>query len=74
MATTINNIGVLVGIMGDDARSAELHQEALAIRRTKLGEGHPATKETVRYLADLYEAWGKPDQATPYRALLADAR
>ena len=33
------------------------------------GEQHALTRKTVSRLIELYEAWGKPDQATPYRAL-----
>jgi tetratricopeptide (TPR) repeat protein len=30
------------------------------------------TQRAVQALADLYEAWGRPDQAAPYRARLTD--
>jgi serine/threonine-protein kinase len=33
------------------------------------GEQHEATRKTVSRLIELYEAWGKPDQAASYRAL-----
>ena len=34
----------------------------------------PRTRLAVRRLVHLYEAWNKPDQAAPYRALVADDR
>jgi serine/threonine-protein kinase len=33
------------------------------------GEQHALTRKTVSRLIELYEAWGKPDRAAPYRAL-----
>ncbi|MGE0127868.1 MAG: tetratricopeptide repeat protein [Blastocatellales bacterium] len=33
------------------------------------GEQHEMTRETVSRLIELYEAWGKPERAAPYRAL-----
>ncbi|MGE0884382.1 MAG: tetratricopeptide repeat protein [Blastocatellales bacterium] len=33
------------------------------------GESHELTRRTASRLVELYEAWGKPDQAQPYRAL-----
>lgn len=33
------------------------------------GDQHDSTRVTVSRLIGLYEAWGKPDRATPYRAL-----
>jgi non-specific serine/threonine protein kinase/serine/threonine-protein kinase len=34
------------------------------------GEAHQRTQGTVRYLIELYEAWGKPQKAAEYRAML----
>jgi serine/threonine-protein kinase len=33
------------------------------------GEQHALTRKTVSRLIELYDVWGKPDQAVPYRAL-----
>ncbi len=33
------------------------------------GDQHALTRKAVSRLIELYEAWGKPDQAAPYRAL-----
>ncbi len=37
--------------------------------KTARGEQHDLTRRTVTRLIELYEAWGKPDQAVPYRSL-----
>ena len=42
---------------------------ALPILRASLGDRHEWTQRTVRLLVDLYEAWGKPDEARRYRPL-----
>ncbi len=54
----------------DDAESALL--EAHGILQTALGDEHEQTKRVVGYLADLYDAWGKPDKAADWRAKLAE--
>ncbi len=53
----------------DDAESALL--EAHGILQTALGDEHEQTKRVVGYLADLYDAWGKPEKAAEWRAKLA---
>ena len=53
----------------DDAESALL--EAHGILQTALGDEHGQTKRVVGYLADLYDAWGKPEKAAEWRAKLA---
>ena len=35
-----------------------------------MGKEHERTQKAIRRLIDLYEAWGKPEQAAEYRALL----
>jgi len=52
----------------DDAESVLL--EAHGILQTALGDEHGQTKRVVGYLADLYDAWDKPDKATAWRAKL----
>jgi len=36
-------------------------------------ENSPRTRLALQRLVNLYEAWGKPDRAAPYRALLSDS-
>ena len=52
----------------DDAESALL--EAHGILQTALGDEHGQTKRVVGYLADLYDAWDKPEKAAEWRAKL----
>jgi len=47
---------------------------ALPVLRASFGDGHDRTQQTFRLLVDLYEAWGKPDKADQYRALLVKSR
>ena len=42
---------------------------AYAGLKTVRGEQHALTRKAVSRLIELYEAWGKPDQAAPYRTL-----
>lgn len=39
-------------------------------REIKLGPGHRHTIDSLRELVDLYESWGKPDEAAKWRAKL----
>ncbi len=54
----------------DDAESTLL--EAHGILQTALGDQHEQTRRVVGYLADLYDAWGKPDKAAEWRAKLGE--
>ncbi len=54
----------------DDAESVLL--EAHGILQTTLGDENEQTTRVVGYLADLYDAWGKPEKAAEYRALLPE--
>ena len=47
--------------------------EALEVLETALGVEHAYTATAVESLADLYDAWEKPDDAAPYRACLGAA-
>jgi outer membrane protein assembly factor BamD (BamD/ComL family) len=40
------------------------------VLQTELGEQQERTQKAVSRLVELYEAWGKPDKAAEYRALL----
>ncbi|MGH9752026.1 MAG: tetratricopeptide repeat protein, partial [Blastocatellia bacterium] len=56
--------------LGRYREAEERLQAAYARLQAALGQQHWQTKLSIRRLAELYEAWGKPDQAKPYRALL----
>ena len=50
-------------------REAEpLLLEALPIIEGSFGRDHPRTQAVLRRLVGLYDAWGRPDRADPYRA------
>jgi len=44
--------------------------ETVEGRRLKLGDAHPHTLESWHNLIELYEAWGKPEEAEKWRAKL----
>ena len=44
--------------------------EAHYILAAALGDEHEQTTRVVGYLADLYDAWGKPEKAAEWRAKL----
>jgi serine/threonine-protein kinase len=46
---------------------------ALDVERNTLGESHERVLHVVSNLVELYEAWGKPDEAAKYRSLLQDS-
>jgi serine/threonine protein kinase/tetratricopeptide (TPR) repeat protein len=53
-------------------RYREAEEQLLAAHaglKTTRGERHEATRRSVNRLIELYEAWGKPDQAAVYRAM-----
>jgi serine/threonine protein kinase/Tfp pilus assembly protein PilF len=52
------------------AEAEPLMLEAYPIIKESFGADHPRTQAAVKGLADLYEAWGKQDQAEQYRGLL----
>jgi hypothetical protein len=41
--------------------------DAYRVLLTELGEDHSHTKSACKRLADLYQAWGRPEQAARYR-------
>ncbi len=54
----------------EDAEQALL--EAQGILSASLGAEHQLTMKAVNALADLYDAWGKPDKAAEWRAKLPE--
>ncbi|MGH9841172.1 MAG: tetratricopeptide repeat protein [Blastocatellia bacterium] len=64
-----SNIG---GCLTKLKRYSEAEEQLLAAYaglKSARGEQHAQTRTAVSRLIELYEAWGKPDQAAPYRAL-----
>lgn len=71
--------GCLRGELGDCltrmARYAEAEEQLLEAHRVldaTVGADHMRTIRAVRALVDLYEAWGKPEKATRWRAKLPE--
>jgi serine/threonine-protein kinase len=52
------------------AAAEPLLLRSLALYRQTLGDESPAVAMTLGSLGDLYEAWGKPQKAASYRALI----
>ena len=52
-----------------------LHEEAEPLLLDAYAKVRPGGvgSEVLSYLAELYDAWGKPEKAAEYRALLPDA-
>jgi serine/threonine protein kinase/tetratricopeptide (TPR) repeat protein len=70
-ASARNGLGVL---LMNVARYDEAEKEllfAFQFFRDNFGEADRRTRETISTLSALYEAWGKPEKAGEYRAMLA---
>ena len=52
------------------SKAERLWTHAIAASRRYLGETHPETHGCIHTLIELYDAWGKPDEAARYRAML----
>ncbi len=48
--------------------------EGHTVLKAARGEHHPHTLRALRWLIDLYDAWGKPERSATYRALLPSAK
>jgi len=55
------------------SKAEPLLKKALEISRRNLRDNHPDTLESWNNLIDLYEAWGKPQEAEKWRTKLADS-
>ncbi len=61
--------------LAEQERFAEAEPLLLAnfkVMGTVRGADHPDTQEAARRLATLYEAWGRPEDAAAFRAVLAE--
>ena len=52
-ATQLNNLGALLHAKGEDADAEPLLREALALRKTALGDGHPDVIKLTALLSEL---------------------
>lgn len=69
------------GALGECLRAPKRYAEAEPLLlesyndlKTSQGEQNPKTMEALQRLVSLYEAWGKPAQTAPYRAMLPESR
>ncbi len=53
MAMTLHNIGSVYVAQRRTAEARRAFEEALRIKNIRLGPGHPSTKNTASWLADL---------------------
>ena len=65
-----HELAILYKEQRDYVKAEPLLLEALKGRRLKLGDTHPHTIESWHNLIALYEAWGKAEEAHPWRARL----
>ncbi len=72
VAANLTDLGALLTDKGEYSAAEAHHREALAMLCRLYGEGHGHNQEAVMRLAELYEAWDKPDQAAEYRALIRE--
>jgi serine/threonine protein kinase/formylglycine-generating enzyme required for sulfatase activity len=73
--STIVTMGYLARVLTDreDYPEAELlGKQVYKEFRRLFGEHHKDTLEILQYLIELYDAWGKPEKAEEYRAILAE--
>jgi len=62
-------LGATIAQLERYAEAEQVLLDAYPILRDRRGPEHRLTKATVTLLASMYEAWGKPDKAAPFRAL-----
>jgi hypothetical protein len=66
-------LAVLYEEQGDYNKTEKLLLEAVKGHRLKLGDTHPHTLQSLNNLIDLYEAWGKTEEANLWRAKLPES-
>jgi hypothetical protein len=67
-----NDLGVQYHELRRSQDSELLLLEAVRDRRLKLGDSHPHTLESWDHLIELYEAWGKSEEAEKWRVKLKE--
>ncbi len=69
-ANSRSHLGECLTKMGRYEEAEKELLEAQRILNTTLGKDHKRTIKAVERLVALYDAWGKPDKAAEYRAML----
>jgi serine/threonine-protein kinase len=72
-AGELRRLGTSLAAQGRHSEAEPFLLRSLDARRAQWGERHDLTLDSVRALVALYEAWGKPERAREYRALLLDS-
>ena len=67
-----NNYAGLLMKFGQFEVAEELYLDVLERRKRVLGAAHPHTLVTYQDLAAMFDAWGKPEKATRWRAKLPE--
>jgi tetratricopeptide (TPR) repeat protein len=67
LAYTLRRHAELLIKRGDFAGAEALLQRAAAILRRQLPAEHPDVRSVYEVMSDLYDAWGRPDEARRYR-------
>lgn len=70
-AETPENPGLLHTAQGDYAAAESLLTVSYTTLRNLFGPEHEGVQKGARHLVDLYDAWGKPQQAAAWRDTLA---
>ncbi len=73
VAQTLTGMGMLYTKERKFPEGEAVLKRGLAIREKAFGEKSPLTQVTIKRLADLYAAWGKPTDALAYSARLVPA-
>ncbi len=68
MADTESIIGACLTAAGRYEEAEPLLVRSYSLLRAELGETHRFTLDALQRIIDLYEAWGRPEQAAEYRA------
>jgi eukaryotic-like serine/threonine-protein kinase len=73
MATMLGNLGECLTIQNRYAEAEPLLKESYQIFAAMNVAQSPLLDEARQRLVSLYQAWGKPQEATPYKAMTVSA-
>ena len=71
--STMNNLAMIYMFQIEFQKAEVLHLRTLEIRERVLSRGHPYIARSIRHLVELYDAWGKPEEAQKWRIRLSTA-
>jgi eukaryotic-like serine/threonine-protein kinase len=67
LAHNRSRFGALLTARGEYAEAEPLLLRGHLVLREQLGPDHPRTRQAAERLVALYEAWGRPERAAPFR-------